>query len=130
MGKFLDRATSRLDSDQRLKRSKATGVQDAAREALAKWLDPLSAFIVDCGLSVSEVNSILRTAAVHTAAARQLKDSDRVNISGIAAVTGISRGEVSRILHSGGTRFVICVKRAGKWGRGRVSTRKASFVSS
>jgi hypothetical protein len=41
---------------------------------------------------------ILRTSAVKSAAARQLENSDRVNISGIAAITGISRGEVSRIL--------------------------------
>lgn len=39
--------------------------------------------------------------AVHVAGERQLEDSNRVNISGIAATTGISRAEVSRILSSG-----------------------------
>jgi Family of unknown function (DUF6502) len=52
---------------------------------------------------MSEVNLILRTAAVQTAAARQLENSNRVNISGIAAITGIPRGEVSRILNSSGS---------------------------
>jgi hypothetical protein len=33
---------------------------------------------------------------------RQLEDSNRVNISGIAAITGIPRGEVSRILNCSG----------------------------
>ena len=49
------------------------------------------------------MNSILRTAAVQSAAARQLEGGSRVNISGIAAVTGIPRGEVSRLLRSGGS---------------------------
>jgi hypothetical protein len=65
-------------------------------------LRPLSAFALDCGLSMSEVNLILRTAAVQSAAFRQLENSSRVNISGIAAITGIPRGEVSRILNPGG----------------------------
>jgi hypothetical protein len=52
-------------------------------------------------LSISEVNLILRAAAVQSAAVRQLENSNRVNISGIAATTGIPRGEVSRILSSG-----------------------------
>ena len=45
------------------------------------------------------MNSILRTVAIQSAAVRQLEHSNRVNISGIAAVTGIPRGEVSRILN-------------------------------
>lgn len=43
---------------------------------------------------------MLRTAAVQSAAARQLENCNRMNISGIAAITGIPRGEVSRILNS------------------------------
>jgi Family of unknown function (DUF6502) len=49
------------------------------------------------------VNLILRAAAVQSAAARQLENSNRVNISGIAAITGIPRGEVSRTLNSSGS---------------------------
>jgi hypothetical protein len=101
-GDFLDKSTSRVDSVQRSKISKATLIQQAARKSLTKMLRPLSAFVLDCGLSISEVNLILRTAAVQCAASRQLENSSRVNISGIAAITGIPRGEVSRILNSRG----------------------------
>ena len=44
------------------------------------------------------MNSLFRQAAVRTAAARQLEDARRVNISGIAAMTGISRAEISGLL--------------------------------
>jgi hypothetical protein len=91
---------SRIDSAQRSKISKAVAIQGTAREVLAKLLRSLSAFVFDCGLSISEVNQILRTAAVQSAAVRQLENRNRVNISGIAAITGVPRGEVSRILHS------------------------------
>jgi hypothetical protein len=103
IGNFLDRPTSGFDSAQRAKISKAEAIQEAARKSLTKLFRPLSAFVVDCGLSISEANLILRTAAVQSAAVRQLENSNRVNISGIAAITGIPRGEVSRILNSGGT---------------------------
>lgn len=83
--------------------SKAAAVQEAARKSLTNLLIPLSAFVFDCGLSISEVNSILRTAAVKSALTRQLEYSNRVSISGIAAATAISRGEVSRILKSAGS---------------------------
>ena len=33
-------------------------------------------------------------------------------------------------IHSGGMTDVICAKRAGRWGSGRVSTRKATLVGS
>jgi hypothetical protein len=78
-----------------------TGVQVAARKALRKLLEPLSSLAFDCGLSISEVNSILREAAVRGAARRQLENEKRINISGIAAATGVSRGEISRILRDG-----------------------------
>jgi hypothetical protein len=43
---------------------------------------------------------LFREAAVRSAASKQLNTSDRVNISGIAATTGIPRAEISRILKS------------------------------
>lgn len=33
-------------------------------------------------------------------------------------------------IHSGGMMVVMWAKRAGRWGRGRVSTRKATLVGS
>lgn len=72
--------------------------QRAARKALRKILSPLSGFAVDCGLSVSDVNSILRECVVKFVVAQQLEEASRVNISGVAAMTGITRAEISRIL--------------------------------
>jgi hypothetical protein len=70
----------------------------AAKRALAQLLEPLAGFVLDSGLSTSELHVMFREAAVRSAAARQLEHSKRVNISGIAAVTGIPRAEISRIL--------------------------------
>lgn len=90
--------------------------QPAARIALEKILSPLSSFVVNCGLSLREVNSILRESAVKSVVARQLADASRVNISGIAAMTGISRAEISQILKMTDT------------GRNRTSDRRKSPV--
>lgn len=68
MGKF----SAPLASTQRSRISKAAAIQEAARTALANLLRPLSAFVFDCGISISEVNFIFRTAAVQCAA-RQLE---------------------------------------------------------
>jgi Family of unknown function (DUF6502) len=74
-------------------------VQAAARRAFLQLFGPLSDFCLDSGLSITEVNSLFRQAAVRRAAARQLEHAHRVNISGIAAMTGISRGEISDFLN-------------------------------
>jgi hypothetical protein len=58
----------------------------------------LAGFVIDAGLSASELHSILRQAIVKSVATRQLEVSHRINISGIAATTGIPRAEISRIL--------------------------------
>jgi Family of unknown function (DUF6502) len=85
----------------RSRKPNGIGIQVAARKTLRKLLEPLSGLAFDCGLSIGEVNSILREAAVRGAAGRQLEDKKRVNISGIAAATGVSRAEISRILRDG-----------------------------
>jgi hypothetical protein len=72
--------------------------QRAARRALKKILSSLSGFAVDCGLSVSDVHSILRECAVKYVVSQQLEATGRLNISGVAAITGVSRAEISRIL--------------------------------
>lgn len=79
-------------------------VRAVARRALLQLLEPLSEFVIDTGLSTNELNSILRHAAVRSMAARQLEVSNRVNISGIAATTGIPRSEISRILKNSDKR--------------------------
>jgi uncharacterized protein DUF6502 len=73
-------------------------VRALARKALLQLLEPLTAFVIDAGLSASDMNLLLRAAAVRGFAKRQLEISSRVNISGIAATTGIPRAEISRIL--------------------------------
>jgi Family of unknown function (DUF6502) len=85
----------------RLRKSNGSSVHPAARKVLKKLLEPLSRLAFDCGFSVKELHSMLREAAVRSAAGQQLEDERRINISGIAATTGISRGEISRILKHG-----------------------------
>ena len=79
-------------------KAKRNDVREVAKKALSRLFEPLSGFVIDAGLSTNELYSILREAAVRSVAARQLEVAHRVNISGIAATTGIPRGEISRIL--------------------------------
>ena len=73
-------------------------MRTVARKALLQLLEPLAGFVIDAGFSTNELHSIFRQAAVRSVAARQLEVAHRVNISGIAATTGIPRAEISRIL--------------------------------
>jgi Family of unknown function (DUF6502) len=75
-------------------------VRDVARGALLQLLEPLVEFVLDSGLNTHELHSILREAAVRSVAARQMEIAPKINISGIAASTGIPRAEISRILKS------------------------------
>ena len=79
-------------------RSKRIDVRLVAKKALLQLFEPLAGFVIDAGLSTNELHRIMRQAAVRSVAARQLEDSHRINISGIAATTGIPRAEISRIL--------------------------------
>jgi hypothetical protein len=79
-------------------------VRIAAREASLQLLQPIAEFALDIGLSIRELNSILREAAVRGLVAQQLEVSRRPNISGIAASSGIPRGEISQILNKKKTR--------------------------
>lgn len=78
--------------------SKRKDVRTIAKRALLQLLEPLAGFVIDTGLSTNELHSMLRQAAVRSVANRQLEIFSRVNISGIAAATGIPRAEISRIL--------------------------------
>jgi hypothetical protein len=78
--------------------SHRSDVRALAHKALAQLLEPLTAFMIDAGLSAGDMNLLLRAAAVRGVAKRQLEIARRVNISGIAATTGIPRAEISRIL--------------------------------
>jgi hypothetical protein len=79
-------------------RSKRNAVRVVARKAMLQVFEALAGFVIDAGLSANELHSILRHAIVRSVANRQLEVTRRVNISGIAATTGIPRAEISRIL--------------------------------
>jgi hypothetical protein len=79
-------------------RSSRVDVRIVARTALLGLLKPVVEFGLDSGLSVQALNSFLREVAVRIVAAEHLKTSRRINFSGIAASTGVPRGEISRIL--------------------------------
>ncbi len=85
---------------QDLDSSKHAEIRAAARKSLLQILEPLAGFVSDLGFSAGEMQAIFREAAVKSAAARQLEISNRINISGIAATTGIPRNEISRLLKS------------------------------
>jgi hypothetical protein len=86
------------DGSQDVEMSKNTDLRIVAKKALSQLLEPLAGFVLDSGLSTGELNTLFREATVRSAAAKQLELSDRVNISGIAATTGIPRADISRIL--------------------------------
>jgi Family of unknown function (DUF6502) len=79
---------------------KDSDVRVAARAALSTIFVPLTGFAVDVGMSARELQDMCRVAAVNVAADRQRVSNLRVSISGIAAITGIPRAEVSRILRT------------------------------
>jgi Family of unknown function (DUF6502) len=82
------------------KRSQRVDSRGSARKALLRLLEPLAGFVLDSGLSIHELTSLFREAAVRSVAAQQREGSRRINISGISASTGIPRAEISRILKS------------------------------
>ncbi len=88
------------DEPEKAAKRNHNDIRSVAKKALTQLLEPLIGFVLDSGLSTQELHSILREAAVRSVAASQLEGSRRVNISGIAASTGIPRAEISRILKS------------------------------
>jgi hypothetical protein len=97
---FLDHFKVPPDVSDQTVRINHNDIRVVARKALVQLLEPLVGFVLDSGLSTQELRSILREAAVRSVAARQIEVARRVNISGIAASTGIPRAEISRILKS------------------------------
>jgi hypothetical protein len=91
---------------------KGSKVRVAARAALSSIFFPLAGFAVDVGLSARELQAMVRAAAVNVVADRQKTSKLRVSISGIAAITGIPRAEVSRILRAKRTGAQLII---GHW---------------
>jgi hypothetical protein len=88
------------DQSEQILKVNRNDVRVAARNALLQLFEPLVEFVLDSGLSTNELHSILREAAIRSVAARQIQALQRINISGIAASTGIPRAEISRVLKS------------------------------
>lgn len=97
----MDRSKASSYEFQQMTKTNRNVIRVVARKALVQLLEPLVGFVLDCGLSPQDLRSILREAAVRSVAARQMEVARRVNISGIAASTGIPRAEISRILKQG-----------------------------
>lgn len=83
-------------SDHRSARESA--IREAASGALVSALRPLSALALEAGLSIEDVYQLLRLAAVKQQIDSAANESLAPSISGIAAVTGIPRSEVSKLL--------------------------------
>lgn len=82
-------------------KSDAVDLQISARNAIKEVLGVLAELAFDCGLDTIELISLLREVSIRRAARRQLCLGDRVSVSRISAVTGISRGEISLLLKPG-----------------------------
>jgi len=70
----------------------------AHREALRDAFSGLALFLVDQGITAAEVQLAVTEAFIKAAVARARKKNGRVNQSGVAIMTGLSRGEVRKLL--------------------------------
>jgi hypothetical protein len=78
--------------------SQPGGAGAVRREILPKLLELLAEFALHAGLSAGELNIMFRAAAIRSVAAKQLEAANRINVSGIAATTGVPRAEVTQVL--------------------------------
>jgi hypothetical protein len=72
-------------------------IREATLAALELILDPLLDLMFDVGLSVQELNYLVRSRAVNVATRRLLIESGRVSKSRVAIITGIPRSEVTKL---------------------------------
>ena len=68
------------------------------RATIVQIIEPLVSFALTAGISIRDLNSMVREAAVRNGLQRHHRAALHPNISGIAASTGISRSEISKIL--------------------------------
>lgn len=83
-----------------MNRSSTKAIRKEAYEALARIFSQLAIFAVVSGLSITQLERILRTSAVRSISSSQQSNFRRSNISRISALTGLSRAAVSYILKS------------------------------
>lgn len=78
-------------------------LKQSVQGAVLRLLDPLVALLLDSGVGVGDLLSLVKVAYVQAAERRGGADggAGRRNVSRIAVVTGLTRGEVRAILASG-----------------------------
>lgn len=72
-------------------------VREAALNALAHLVDPLLDLMFDLGVSVYDVNALVRARAVQVANKRLVRDECVSSKSRIAIITGLPRSEVTKL---------------------------------
>jgi hypothetical protein len=73
-------------------------IRDATILALGDLIEPLLELMFDIGITVSELNTTVRTRAVQAASKRVFRASGRSSKSRVAAITGLPRSEIAKIL--------------------------------
>jgi Family of unknown function (DUF6502) len=68
--------------------------------ALKRVIDPLIDLMFDAGITVPEINKVVRARAVQRAATRIAKENGRRSNSRIAIITGLARSEVARLFNA------------------------------
>jgi hypothetical protein len=99
-----------LNSTQRsvtLAKRKNFSPEQHAEDPLARLLRLVVSLALDRGFSVQDVEFMLRLAATKIGADRQVNTGRRLNISGIAAATGLSRSDVANLC--------VASKRNARW---------------
>jgi hypothetical protein len=84
--------------------AKARGRQISSRNtvlnAVEGILQPIARLLIEHGVSSPVAESLLRAVCVHQAAKIRPAGRERANVSRVALITGIARGEVARILRT------------------------------
>ena len=75
----------------------ADPIREATIAALELVFDPLLELVFNVGLSVQELNFLIRSRAVHIATSRLVNDAGVPSKSRIAIITGIPRSEVAKL---------------------------------
>ena len=75
-------------------------IRNATVAALARLIEPLLELMFDAGVTVQDLNYLVRERAVRVAIRRVSKEGGRNNKSRVSIATGIPRSEVTRILRS------------------------------
>jgi len=75
-------------------------LKEATTIALSRVIDPLLDLMFDAGVTVQELNQIIRERAVRNATKRVLREAGRESRSRVAIATGLPRSEVAKILGS------------------------------